>query len=55
LSVEEKVLMAGYKKDGSSTRLEVLQVTPLNSSIDAELLRRESVVVYLYCNQTRLQ
>lgn len=55
LTVEEEVLVAGYKKDGSSARLEVLQVTPLNSPIDAELLCGEGVIVYLYCNQTRLQ
>lgn len=51
LAVEEEVLVAGYEEDGSSTGLEVFQVTPFNGPVNAELLRSESIVIYLYCNQ----
>jgi hypothetical protein len=55
LTVEEKILMAGYKKDGSSAGLEVLQMTALNSPVDAKLLCGESVVVYLCRSQPWMQ
>jgi hypothetical protein len=51
LTVEEKVLVAGNEKDGSSAGLEVLQMTALNSPVGAELLCGKSVVVYLYRSQ----
>lgn len=55
LTVEEEVLVAGYEEDGSSAGFEIFQVTSLNGPVNAEFLRSESVVIYLYCRQPKIQ